>query len=280
MKKYILTFAITIVSLASLASFAHAEEYTFSRDLSAGVSGDDVTALQSWLISNGYDIPAISSNSAMKGYFGSQTRQALMKYQLSIGLPNTGYFGPLTRGRIHGNYRGNSLVVTSPNGGEVWKANSNQNILWSVTGNTGVNTKVDLYLQQVNVPCVAMVGAVCNPKIYILDKNIPASTIYGWIVATDINNVQIPADDYILRVCTAGSTTNCDTSDSVFTISSPQLLGVCPSQKVSNQMPTTDYPNQNPPSTYYILNGVRRELTEFDQDWVGSNCSVPTQTVY
>ncbi|MDO8482710.1 MAG: hypothetical protein Q7S86_02740 [bacterium] len=61
--------------------------------------------------------------------------------------------------------------------------------------------------------------------------------------------------------------------------SSTDLLKVCPSEKIVNKMPTT-MPNSNPPSTYFILNGERRELSEFDLSWVAGNCSVEEQVVY
>ena len=73
----------------------------FNRDLSVGVSGSDVSSLQSWLIENGYDIPSISSGAAVRGYFGSQTRAAVIRYQATNGIPNTGFVGPLTRGRLN-----------------------------------------------------------------------------------------------------------------------------------------------------------------------------------
>jgi hypothetical protein len=307
MKKYILTLAIAIVSLASLAPFTHAQEYTFSRDISAGISGDDVIALQSWLISSGYDIPAISLGQANKGYFGSQTRQALMRYQLSIGLPNTGYFGPLTRGRIHSGYRGNSLVVTSPNGGEVWKKGTVQNITWNSTIKPGLterfNHTADIRLA-FPLPACAKSGAnpMCMVKMrapYTIAKGVSLSDgSYSWNVGSFIfdpatvpycSSVSTSGDcinpsplvedgKYIIQVCpTTGS--ECDESNGEFTITSSQSLQVCPSQKIVNQMPTV-YPNQSLPSTYYIMNGVRHELTEFDQNWVGVHCSVPTQTVY
>jgi len=488
MKKYIITSSIALFTFASVVG---AQNFTFSNNLSVGASGSDVVNLQTWLISNGYDIPALSSGSASHGYFGAQTKTALMKYQFANGIPNTGYFGPMTRGRMNewrhndsrfpvingidaptalsigetGNWNvratdpqngtlsysvdwgdvmmyaavacpagysctpiagmtsaptiqqgstfthsysdartynvkftvtnsagltaqssatvqvgtsgasplnvispnggevwqkgttqvirwnapyyfratyadlklvpyyqpctsricpmgavqssgaqtsgvqtsmmypyrapytiatnisinqnsyswsagqyisnaggvtplpycasfgpkgeclGQSLVipdgqytiqicetgtnncdssnspftitspsptvkVTSPNGGEVWQANSTRAITWNVTGATDVSTKVDLYLDQ-GAPCPVYVqgGPMFQcPPTYILDRNIPISTIYNWIVATDINNVAIPAGNYTVRVCLAGSTTNCDSSDSFFTI--------------------------------------------------------------
>lgn len=67
---------------------------------------------------------------------------------------------------------------------------------------------------------------------------------------------------------------------SVFPIQkSAALLKECPTFKVINQMPTT-IPNNNPPSTYFILNGERREMAEFDLSWISKNCSIETQTVY
>lgn len=469
MKKYIIASSIALFAFASIVG---AQNFTFSKDLSVGASGSDVINMQTWLISNGYDIPALSSGAASHGYFGAQTKVALMKYQQANGIPNTGYFGPMTRGRMNewrstdgrspvingidaptvlnvgetgtwnvratdpqngtlsysvdwgdnvgypavacptgyvctpiagtasaptiqqgstfthaywsktpstynvkftvknnfgltakssatvqvgsnnasplniispnggeiwqkgttqiirwnapyyfratyadlrlvpyyqpctgqvcpmgatqssgaqtsmlypyrapytiatnisinqnsyswsvgafipvagcqagyvcdpnpiydGQYTiqlcetgtdncdsSNSpftitsptplsvLKVSSPNGGEVWQANSTHRISWSVTDSANVNAPFDIYLDQANIYCIT---TPCG-STYVLDRNIMTSTIYNWIVATDINNVQIPAADYRVRVCVAGSTTNCDSSDIAFTI--------------------------------------------------------------
>ena len=94
---------ILILGILILASIplVNAEEYTFSKDLTVGYTGEDVSALQSWLIVQGFDIPALSLGQAPKGYFGAQTKAALMRYQQSEQLPMTGYFGRMTRNRIH-----------------------------------------------------------------------------------------------------------------------------------------------------------------------------------
>jgi len=49
--------------------------------LGIGSTGDQVSTLQSQLITNGFDIPAISSGVTGKGYFGTQTASALSKYR-------------------------------------------------------------------------------------------------------------------------------------------------------------------------------------------------------
>jgi hypothetical protein len=66
------------------------------RDLEFGMEGEDVTALQKILISNGYSIPAGAT-----GYFGLQTMYALDAYQLDNNIsPRGGYFGPITRAQM------------------------------------------------------------------------------------------------------------------------------------------------------------------------------------
>jgi hypothetical protein len=62
--------------------------YSFAKDLTVGSRGADVTALQNML-----------GVSPATGYFGSLTKAALIKFQLSKGIsPAAGYFGPKTRG--------------------------------------------------------------------------------------------------------------------------------------------------------------------------------------
>lgn len=69
----------------------------FTRDLTLGSSGADVTALQNWLISKGFSVPAGAT-----GYFGAQTQAALAAYQAANGIsPAAGYFGPITRAKVN-----------------------------------------------------------------------------------------------------------------------------------------------------------------------------------
>ncbi|MEK7063188.1 MAG: peptidoglycan-binding domain-containing protein, partial [Patescibacteria group bacterium] len=66
---------------------------SFTRDLTLGATGADVTALQNALIAAGYGIPAGAT-----GYFGAQTQAAVMKWQAAAGVtPSVGYFGPKSR---------------------------------------------------------------------------------------------------------------------------------------------------------------------------------------
>jgi hypothetical protein len=62
----------------------------------------------------------------------------------------------------------------------------------------------------------------------------------------------------------------------------------CPSQRIDNRMPTgrddvrlpgVELVERNPPTDYYIKDGVRVELDEFPE-WMWFVCLVPTSTVY
>src|SRR5262249_51714064 len=120
MKTKAIVAAIGVAALA-VALSAGAVGYTFSNYLSVGSNGPDVVALQTWLIANGFNIPAISSGAASKGYFGSQTQSAVEAYQASVGIPNTGFVGPLTSaalnaGKTAGMTGGSSVAMTCPVG--------------------------------------------------------------------------------------------------------------------------------------------------------------------
>lgn len=75
-----------------------------SRDLDIGSDGDDVLALQNFLIAQnkGPKAQALKDWGAT-GYFGPLTQAALAEFQAAVGIaPAVGYFGPKTRVYING----------------------------------------------------------------------------------------------------------------------------------------------------------------------------------
>jgi peptidoglycan hydrolase-like protein with peptidoglycan-binding domain len=109
MKKIFITSIVALALIAASAGSANAQNYVFSNYLRVGSTGADVSALQTWLVNNGFDIPAVSSGAAAKGYFGQQTKAAVVRYQASVGLPATGFVGPLTVAKLNGT--GGAVVV-------------------------------------------------------------------------------------------------------------------------------------------------------------------------
>jgi hypothetical protein len=60
-----------------------------------------------------------------------------------------------------------------------------------------------------------------------------------------------------------------------------EKLKMCPEILVEDRMPcVSDLPGGCKFGKYYILNGKRRELSEFDQEWVEINCEVKESVVY
>ncbi|MFA5021654.1 MAG: immunoglobulin-like domain-containing protein [Patescibacteria group bacterium] len=73
--------------------------YNYTRDLFFGRSGEDVKALQDFLISNNAGKAALAlGRIGSTGWFGPYTRNALAEFQKSVGIkPALGYFGKITR---------------------------------------------------------------------------------------------------------------------------------------------------------------------------------------
>lgn len=111
MKKILVSSIIALTVALVGAASANA---AFTRNLTVGSTGTDVAELQTWLISKGFSIPSISSGAATTGYFGQQTKMAVAAYQATVGLPNQGFFGPLTMAKIA---MGGGSVATVPSMG-------------------------------------------------------------------------------------------------------------------------------------------------------------------
>jgi len=97
----------------SSTSSTTTSSYSFSKDLTLGSKGADVTVLQQLLINKG-DLTALS---APTGYFGTATQAALAKFQTANAIsPAAGYFGPKTRAFVNSMTVGTSTTTTTTTG--------------------------------------------------------------------------------------------------------------------------------------------------------------------
>lgn len=72
--------------------------YVYTRDLTMGSQGADVTALQTYLQGTGH----FTFSGGATGYFGSITQSAVAAWQASNGVaPAAGYFGPISRAKYN-----------------------------------------------------------------------------------------------------------------------------------------------------------------------------------
>lgn len=88
-------FVASILFAPISSALSQPTSQDFSRNLHIGEAGSDVYLLQTFLISKGF-----LSISSPTDYFGVHTQAALKEWQASVGLPNTGYFGLLSRADI------------------------------------------------------------------------------------------------------------------------------------------------------------------------------------
>ena len=92
-----IAFAILLFGVTLVGNGAHAAGFTFAQNLTIGMSGNDVSVLQQFLITDGYLKISTPTN-----YFGALTRAALGSWQASAGIsPAVGYFGPISRGAMN-----------------------------------------------------------------------------------------------------------------------------------------------------------------------------------
>ncbi len=76
------------------------KNYRFKKNLSVGMTNNDVKALQMFLNTRGFILARVGYGSIGNetSYFGNATRQALIKFQKANSIyPASGYFGPVTR---------------------------------------------------------------------------------------------------------------------------------------------------------------------------------------
>jgi hypothetical protein len=95
--------ATTSVSIAtSTLSVASSTQFTFTRTLWFGMTGNQVKELQSFLASD----PVLYPEGKVTGYFGMLTLRAVERFQTKYGIamywsPGYGLFGPRTRGVLN-----------------------------------------------------------------------------------------------------------------------------------------------------------------------------------
>ena len=58
---------------------------------------------------------------------------------------------------------------------------------------------------------------------------------------------------------------------------SPSIRG-CPDEWIENRMPSVE--GDNSERQYFIFDGKRKEIKNYDLDWIKSSCSVKVQYVY
>ncbi|NCP66693.1 hypothetical protein GW756_00100 [bacterium] len=109
-----------------------------------------------------------------------------------------------------------------------------------------------------------------------MNKNLSLLSLLPLILLTGCQSPNIP---------TAPSTQPTISYQENEAVADNSKLRICPDELIENRMPGTvptdpQSASQTMPSAYYILDGSRREIAEFDQNWVNQNCDVTVQEVW
>jgi peptidoglycan hydrolase-like protein with peptidoglycan-binding domain len=107
------TTSTTVQTTTTTSTSGTSSNYTFTRNLSLGMTGPDVLALQQFLNAHGFTIAQTGNGSPghETSYFGASTAAAVARFQeyfaskilTPYGLSSgTGFFGAATRGMVEG----------------------------------------------------------------------------------------------------------------------------------------------------------------------------------
>lgn len=101
--------AVTAALVFSFASPVYAA--TLTRELEQGMTGTDVSSLQTYLAQD----PSLYPQGLVTGFFGFLTKSAVANYQSQVGLPSVGRVGPATLAALNIAMNSGSVVT----GGDV-----------------------------------------------------------------------------------------------------------------------------------------------------------------
>ena len=181
---------IGVFSLLMLTPFL-AQAAMLERQLELGMTGADVTALQTFLAAD----PSIYPQGLITGYFGVLTSAAVSNFQSSNGIANVGRVGPITLAAINNRMAGGISSNTSAptiTGVGLNVGRNNATVAW----NTNEFAKGMVYYsstplttyERVNAVDVSGTVAMTDANYYtsqgVALSNLLANTTYYYMVYT------------------------------------------------------------------------------------------------
>lgn len=238
---------------------------------------NEVRELQEALREKGY-----FTYSESTGYFGAVTRDAVKQYQKANGIINTGNVFNLTVGQLKKDFCPAKNVDIEEN---LSKGPVNS---YCKVWNDGCNTCFKSSSTSTDIGCTRM---YCEQKgepyckEYFKDAPITAEC-KSWYDGCNWCGKNSESDYAMCTMRACMDTVEpayCTSYFSNPSTSTSNLIKACPSEKIINLMPvvciTTPCLPQ-PTNEYYIYNGQRKEISDFDANYVRYYCSVPETKVY
>ncbi len=158
-----------------------------SKDMKVGSKINDVSTVQAFLVGRGYlTMPA----GVGYGYFGPATKNAVIKYQKSVGLTAEGFVGPLTRAQLNRDMKNDCgatvskqykyLTLLSPETGTYAAGGQLKISFWMPedvsSNNRSISVRLDdvIYLGNAkSKPVILSTSLPTSPKLNTVTLNIP-----------------------------------------------------------------------------------------------------------
>lgn len=189
------------------------------------------------------------------GYFGVSTTQAIKKYQKDNNLPQTGYVGQKTRKALRAQFCADEPYpicdYAAPPEGCSYVAGPDYNsqtqcgmVLSCINNESGISPNCKVW------------NDGCNTCSKTSTKGPEMCTMRACRQESLVK-------PYCIEYFETG-------------------LRSCPSEKIINKTPIVcvKAPCDVSNTDYYIYNGARKEISDFDQNWVQNNCSIKETIVY
>lgn len=195
-----LVLGVSVVSAeTSVTTTTTTTSAAFTRNLTVGSTGADVSALQAVLIANGKLMIA-----APTGYFGSLTKAALASWQASVGItPAVGYFGPITRAYLASHSTTSTTTSTVPGcmAGDMFSRTTGKSCTSSTTTTstsggslTGGSGSIDSY---------TIISSLNNEEVGEDEEDVEVAGLE--IENSDDSDIEIKAVKLVFDEGTAGS---------------------------------------------------------------------------
>ncbi len=170
--RFIAEIGLTVVAFATLVLPAITFADSLTRQLQIGMSGSDVSTLQSFLANDATIYP----QGLVTGYFGSMTKSAVRNFQARNGIATVGRVGPQTMGVINSQMNGGATVGTHRQSPTI--------------GFVSISTSATMATMSWNTdePASALVYYSTSPLAFSESDGVTGVTIYG---ATSIANINM-----------------------------------------------------------------------------------------
>lgn len=231
----------------------------------------EVKELQDKLREKGY------FNTESTGYFGRITRDAVKAYQKDNGIINTGNVFKLTIAQLRKDFcRANIENSEKPItlNCKAWFDGCNECFRSEIGGEAGCT--------KMYCPTEAIQKPYCKEYFATSTENQITSDCKAWFDGCNNCSRETVGGEAACTLMFCPDEAMQKPYCKEYFKDASSLIKDCPSEKIINLMPRVcpDSGCENINNAYYIYNGIRKEISDFDKDYILKNCNIKETKVY